>query len=312
MEDPPQSVAARRVEYLGAVTDFRIGKLGHVTSPLGVRLTVTQCLHDGRSESRLVTDDDTALFRFSMRMPKVVELSVAGQPLRSCGLLGYCGPGVAVEVAGKGRHTTAWCGLGSGFLASLSETHSGLQLKGIELLHSINSEPLRNFGRAIFREAIEPGFCSSLFAEAIASTIVLEIARYNGARRLDDGEPRRGGLAPWQLRRLDDHIRAHLSENLTLHEMARLLGMSVRHLTRAVRQSRGMSLHHWIADYRLAEARRMLSDTDLPVNEIALRSGFLSASAFSTAFRAATAFSPGEYRRLNRVGSAWRARSDDE
>jgi AraC family transcriptional regulator len=118
--------------------------------------------------------------------------------------------------------------------------------------------------------------------------------------------PRRGGLAPWQMRRLDDYIRANLSENLTLHELAILLGISVRHLSRAVRQTKGVSLHRWIADYRLMEARQLLSETDLPINEIARRSAFRSAAAFSTAFRAATGFAPGEFRRLNTQGAGMR------
>ena len=233
-----------------------------------------------------------------MQMPKDVALSLTGRPLRSCGSLGYCASGVTVEVSGRGRFTTVWCALGSRFLAALSETESRLRLEGIDLLHSIESKRLMYFGQAAFREAIEPGFCSSVFAESTATAIVLELARCYGAHRLDNG-PRRGGLAPWQMRRLDDYIRAHLSEDLTLFELAMLLGISVRQLSRAVRQERGVSLHRWITSYRLTETRRLLNETNLPVNEIARRSGFRSAAAFSTAFRAATGFAPVEFRRIS-------------
>ena len=97
---------------------------------------------------------------------------------------------------------------------------------------------------------------------------------------------------------LADHLRAHLSEDLTLHELAMLLGISVRHLSRVVRREKGVSLHRWIADYRLNEARRLLSETDLPIHEVARLSAFRSSAAFSTAFRAASGFAPSEYRRL--------------
>jgi len=65
-----------------------------------------------------------------------------------------------------------------------------------------------------------------------------------------------------------------------------------------VRQAKGVSVHRWIADCRMLEARRLLLETDLPVHEIARRSAFHSPAAFATAFRAASDYAPGEYRRL--------------
>jgi len=80
--------------------------------------------------------------------------------------------------------------------------------------------------------------------------------------------------------------------------LARLLGMSVRHLSRAVKQEKGMSVHRWIADCRFREARRLLTETDSPIHEIARLSAFHSTSAFTTAFRAASGYAPREFRRL--------------
>jgi len=297
MTTPSKSLAVPRVELLGAHSDFGVGSLGYIQSPRGIRFTATQCDHDGNSDRRLVTTPDTALFRYTMRMPRDVGVAVVGAPLRACGPLGYCGPDVSVEARGKGRFTAVWCRLDSAFLRSLAMTESGLQLTGIDLLHSIDSQRLMHYGRAAFHEAIEPGFCSSVFAEATALAVVLEIARYDGRRGLDKGL-HQGGLAPWQMRRLDDYIRAHLSEDLTLHELAMLLGISVRHLSRVVRREKGVSLHRWIADYRLNEARRLLSETNLPIHEVARLSAFRSSASFSTAFRAASGFAPSEYRRL--------------
>jgi AraC-like DNA-binding protein len=293
-----KSSSTHRIDLLGAATDFQIGSLGHIESPRGVRFAATHSLHDGKSMTHLVTDPDTALFRYSMRMPTDVAISVAGRSLRSCGALGYCGPDVTVDVCGQGRYTTIWCTLSSAFLRSLDVTESGLQLNGIDLLHSIDSPRLLYHGRAAFHEAVEPGFCSSIFAEATAIAVVLEIARYDGLRRSNQA-PHQGGLAPWQMRRLDDYIRAHLSEDLSLHDLAMLLGISVRHLSRLIRREKGVGLHRWIADYRLNEARRLLSETDLTIQEVARLSAFRSAAAFSTAFRAASGFAPSEYRRLN-------------
>jgi AraC family transcriptional regulator len=127
--------------------------------------------------------------------------------------------------------------------------------------------------------------------------IALEIVRYDEARRSDDGL-RHGGLAPWQMHRLECYVHDNLADDLTLSELAALLGISVRHLSRAVKQARGVSVYRWIADRRLEEARRLLSETRLPIHEIARRSAFRSTSAFTAAFHGACGVAPGEFRRL--------------
>ena len=129
------------------------------------------------------------------------------------------------------------------------------------------------------------------------TAIAVEIGRCDGAQRPTQGQ-RRGGLAPWQMRRLEDYVHDHLSEELTLNELAQLLGISLRHLSRVVRQAKGVSVHRWIADCRILEARRLLAETDLPVQEIARRAAFHSPAAFATAFRAASDYAPVEFRRL--------------
>lgn len=128
---------------------------------------------------------------------------------------------------------------------------------------------------------------------------VLEIARYDGARRCDDTYLG-GGLAPWQMRRLEDYVCAHLAGELTLTALADLLDISVRHLSRVVKQAKGLSVHRWVADLRIAEAQRLLSETNLPLHDIARRVAFMGAGAFSTAFRAASGLSPSDFRRLSR------------
>jgi AraC family transcriptional regulator len=221
-------------------------------------------------------------------------LNLAGRPCE--GRLNFFVPGASVTLRGTGLMIGVVCIFNPTFLAGLSETANAIPLGEIGLMTDIESERLIYLGRAMFREAIEPGFASALFAEAVGIVSALEIVRYD--RALQSNKVSRGGLAPWQMRRLESHIREHLSEELTLNGLGRLLGISARHLSRAVRRAKGMSVYRWISDFRLAEARRLLTETDLPIHEIARRSAFQSSGAFSTAFRAASGYTPGEFRRL--------------
>jgi AraC family transcriptional regulator len=269
--------------------------LGHVKSPRGVEILATDGLPNGRTENDITVA--AAILGYSVRAPADIAIGRGGRPFQPIGPLNFYSPGASFKLRSGGPVTLSLCFLNTDFLASLSETDSRVRIDNLDALCSIESERLAHLGDAMFREAIAPGFASSLFAESIGVEIALEIVRYDCARRLDDW-PRHGGLAPWQMRRLEAYIGDNLSSDLTLSELATLLGVSVRHLSRMVKQAKGVSVHRWIAERRLAETRRLLRETDLPIQEIARRAAFGSASAFTTAFRAVSGFAPGEYRRL--------------
>ena len=56
----------------------------------------------------------------------------------------------------------------------------------------------------------------------------------------------------------------------------------------------------YIREFRIQAARRMLTETQLPVAEICMKCGFDSPSYFSRAFKAATDMSPSVYRKTYR------------
>src|SRR5262245_9018450 len=76
------------------------------------------------------------------------------------------------------------------------------------------------------------------------------LAKVLGATGCQDGSDgsHRGGLAPWQERRLREHIAAKLSEPLPLSELAALVRLSAGHFARAFRQSFGVSPHTFIVE----------------------------------------------------------------
>ena len=290
----PQPKPERRVGsvQLGCV---QMGSLGSVASPRGVQLMAVDGMINDRVENQFTTT--LRFFSYLPRSPADTIMSLDRRPFRPFRPLNFFAPRLSMATLCKGPVTGALCIFSPDFFSRLSETESGFRIDGIDFLTDIQSERLTYLGQLMFREALAPGFASALFAEAVGMEIALEIVRYDDARRSDDGF-RHGGLASWQMRRLESYIRDNLSDDLTLSELAALLGVSVRHLSRAVRQAKGVSVHRWIAGRRLGEARRLLSETDLPVHEIARLSAFRSASAFIAAFRSAAGVAPGEFRRL--------------
>ncbi|KFE35338.1 AraC family transcriptional regulator [Thioclava atlantica] len=80
-------------------------------------------------------------------------------------------------------------------------------------------------------------------------------------------------------------------------ELARELGVTPTHLTRACREACGKSALELLQERRLYEARRMLRDTPVPVKEIAKELGYTSPAYFTRVFHARTGSTPRAFRR---------------
>ena len=91
-------------------------------------------------------------------------------------------------------------------------------------------------------------------------------------------------------------IDRRLSEQLSLRDVAGELGLTPGHLTTVVRRRTGRTVQEWIIERRMAEARNLLSDTELPVAEIARRVGISDPGYFSRQFRRTHGASPREWR----------------
>ncbi|HEY3567182.1 MAG TPA: helix-turn-helix domain-containing protein [Thermoanaerobaculia bacterium] len=88
-----------------------------------------------------------------------------------------------------------------------------------------------------------------------------------------------------------------LNGGRSVADLAAELGVSERHLRRALRREIGASPVELAQAHRLLQARRLLADTALPVIEIAFASGFESLRRFNVAFRQRYGMSPSALRR---------------
>lgn len=81
-------------------------------------------------------------------------------------------------------------------------------------------------------------------------------------------------------------MEAALEDPPPIAAIARDLGLSQRRLEMLFAAHLGISPGRFFRDLRLDEARRMIADTRLPLQDIALRTGFSGQAAFARAFRA--------------------------
>ncbi|MCT7661804.1 helix-turn-helix transcriptional regulator [Mycobacterium deserti] len=86
------------------------------------------------------------------------------------------------------------------------------------------------------------------------------------------------------------------TEPLSLRDVANEVGMTPGHLTTVVRRRTGRTVQEWIIERRMAESRRLLAGTDLPVQEVARRVGIADPGYFSRLFRRVHGTSPRAWR----------------
>ncbi|ANT63359.1 transcriptional regulator (plasmid) [Salipiger sp. CCB-MM3] len=109
--------------------------------------------------------------------------------------------------------------------------------------------------------------------------------------------PRRGGLAPHVIRDLRSHAVAALHRRIEVAELAELAGLSESWLTRAFKQSLGTTPQRWLTQLRLEAAMALMTDSPMPLAEIAAEVGFADQAHLTRAFRSAHGVTPGAWRR---------------
>jgi len=94
-------------------------------------------------------------------------------------------------------------------------------------------------------------------------------------------------------------MRTNIHRPITISTAAARAHMSKRHFTRRFVEHTGRTPMQWLLTHRVLAARNLLSNSDLPVKQIAARVGFPSARALSEQFRLRTGTAPRAYRQTH-------------
>jgi AraC-like DNA-binding protein len=95
-------------------------------------------------------------------------------------------------------------------------------------------------------------------------------------------------------------IEKSFRERLSLKDVAAAVNISPGHLTTVVRRKTGRTVQEWIVERRMGEARRLLVETDLGVEQVCQRIGYNEPSYFVRSFKRAHGTTPLAWRRAGR------------
>ncbi|AKJ63696.1 helix-turn-helix domain-containing protein [Kiritimatiella glycovorans] len=187
------------------------------------------------------------------------------------------------------------------FALGVRPTQFDPPVEGVDLPWSLEpvtfplTRSMREIIHLFVREMVSDSEAKTVVMESAARVLAVEIHR---ALHPAPGSPRGAKIAQHPaiaqaVRLIDEHPDADWS----LQNLARAVRVSPRRLFDLFKRELRMTPHEYHVEQRLELARRLLRDTDRPVTELALDTGFSSSQNFATAFRRYTGQTPLQYRR---------------
>jgi AraC family transcriptional regulator len=162
----------------------------------------------------------------------------------------------------------------------------------VELLGSAESALTRDSGKA--RRLI-----------TVATAILrAELEERQAAAGSEPGSAGHSALAPWQKRRVLDHIDASLGGPIKIEDLARIARLSPSYFAKAFRADLGRSPHAYIVDQRIERAQELMLTTDRSLASIAVACGLADHAHLTRLFRRAIGESPASWRRRRKRSAA--------
>jgi AraC family transcriptional regulator len=150
--------------------------------------------------------------------------------------------------------------------------------------------------RRAFDEAERP---TRLEMDSRASLLALHVLRHDSILHDASRHLPRGGLSPWQLRRVCEAMTGDLTAEVTLTTLAQMVGVSYHHFCHAFKASTGMAPHQWLVERRIDRACELLRTTRDSVTDIAAAVGYEDPNQLTRVFRARRGTAPATYRRMS-------------
>lgn len=151
-------------------------------------------------------------------------------------------------------------------------------------------------GLALLKELGSEAPGGRLYAESLANVLAVHLLRHYTAQGAGQAQHFVGGLSGRRLRRVLAFIADNHGRDLSLDDLATEAAMSTFHFAREFKRATGTTPHQHLIRLRVERAKALLEESELPLAEVGLRTGFSHQSHFTRLFRRLTGTTPHSYR----------------
>jgi AraC family transcriptional regulator len=188
----------------------------------------------------------------------------------------------------------------------LNQTTQELMQREIELIPqlAIDDPVIQQLALALKLE-IQTGCMSGrLYGELLGTALAARLVQ-NYAVSKPALEFKANSLTQSQLKRVIDYIKANLTQDLSILDLATLTGMSESHFSRSFKRSVGIAPYQYLIQQRVERAKQLLEQrslakppgTGIAISSIALDCGFANQTHLTKVFRQMTGMTPKAYQK---------------
>ncbi len=143
---------------------------------------------------------------------------------------------------------------------------------------------------------MKPHAAQALIVDTVSAAVAAHLLRsYNAFEALEWREDR--SLGRRELARLTSFIEDNLDRTISLGELAAVVNVSRFHFSRLFKRSTGSTAINFVEQRRICRAQALIADTDLPLAEVALMTGFSDQSHFTRRFHRHVGCTPAVFAR---------------
>jgi AraC family transcriptional regulator len=172
--------------------------------------------------------------------------------------------------------------------------HESVDPDRVEIIPRLqeNNDPLiYGIGLGFKREIESNGLYGRLYVDLLTTTLSVHLLHQYSARKTVIKEYI-NGLSKYKLRQLIDYVDNHISDNLSLAELANVVGISQYYFSRLFKQSMGLTPHQYIIQCRVERAKQLLRRGDESIADIAHAVGFSDQSHLTYHFKRLLGITP--------------------
>lgn len=190
-------------------------------------------------------------------------------------------------------------------LAQIASDATDKQVEHVKLRDVLRADDqvLRYIAETLFNEAKSSALGGQILVESITNQICIHILRNYASEFRIKLNPSRG-LSRVQMKKIESYIENHISEKISLADLAEIANSSVYYFIRQFQISYGCSPHAYLMQRRLSRAKEMISRVNEPLKRVAASCGFADQSHMTRLFKRTYKVTPGVFRNCSRIADA--------